>query len=109
MIHIMQAGLFKELISIYKPELSTNEYGEQIQEYVKCKDTKSQVKYNNGNRGIENDEVVSNYVKTFIVRHYIELNENYLIEWNKQRYRILSIDYNKQYQYKQVIAELINE
>jgi head-tail adaptor len=105
----MQAGLLKDLISIFKPELSSNEYGELIQEYVKCKDTKSQVKFNNGNRGISNDEVVSNYTKTFIVRHYIEINDNYIIEWNKNRYRILSIEDNKQYQYKQIIAELINE
>ena len=105
----MQAGLLKELISIYKPELSSNEYGEQIQEYVKCKDTKSQVRYNNGNKSISNDEVVSNYTKTFLVRNYIEINDNYIIEWNKNRYRILSIEDNKQYQYKQIIAELINE
>lgn len=105
----MQAGLLKEYITILKPNLSKNEYGEQIQEYIKSSETKSQVRFNNGNKSISNDEVVSNYVKTFIVRRYIEVNENYIIEWNKKKYRILSIEDNRQFNYKQIIAELINE
>lgn len=105
----MQAGLLREYISIYKPQLSKNEYGEQIQEYERVYQTKSQVKFNNGNRGISNDEVVSNYVVTFIMRRYISIAENYIIQWYDRKYRILSIEDNRQYNYKSVIGELINE
>ena len=105
----MQAGLLKELISIYKPELSSNEYGEQIQNYVRAYITKSQVKFNNGNRGESNGEIVSTYTVTFTIRRYNQIAENYLIKWYDRKYRILSIEDNKQYNYKRIIGELINE
>lgn len=105
----MQAGLFKEVITIYKPTITKNEFGEQLQKYDEVYKTKSQVKFNSGNRNISNDEVVSNYSRIFIVRHYIDVSENYIIKWNDKRYRILSIDFNKEQYYKQIIAELINE
>ena len=105
----MQAGLLKELISIYKPELSSNEYGEQIQNYVRAYITKSQVKFNNGNRGESNGEIVSTYTVTFTIRRYNQIAENYLIKWYDRKYRILSIEDNKHYNYKRIIGELINE
>ena len=105
----MQAGLLKDIIELYKPSLTKNEFGEQIQEYIRVCETKSQVKFNSGNRGISNDEVVVNYTKIFLVRYYIQVNENYQIQWNNHRYRILSIEENRQHNYKQIIAELINE
>lgn len=105
----MEAGLLREYIEIYAPELSVNEYGAQTQTYVKKQETKSQVKYNSGNRGISNDEVITNYVMTFTVRRYVEVNENYIIHYDNKKYRILSIEDNKQHAYKQITGELINE
>lgn len=105
----MNAGDLKEVVRIFKPSITKNEYGEQLQDYKEVYKTKSQVKYNSGNRNISNDEVITNYTKIFIVRHYIDVKENYIIEWNNQRYKILSIENNKQQYYKQILTELINE
>ena len=105
----MQAGLLRDLIEVYKPELSSNEYGEQIQNYVRAYITKSQVQFRGGNKGESNNEVVSNYTVTFTIRRYNQIAENYLIKWYDRKYRILSIEDNRQLNYKRIIGELINE
>lgn len=105
----MQAGKLNELIEIYKPSISQNEYGEQVQVYNKVKDTRAQVIYDSGNRNTSNNEVIYNYQKTFKVRRYIELMENYQIKYKNKMFRILSIEDIRQYNHKVITAELINE
>ena len=105
----MQAGKLNELIEIYKPSISQNEYGEQVQVYNKVKDTRVQVIYDSGNRNTSNNEVIYNYQKTFKVRRYIELMENYQIKYKNKMFRILSIEDIRQYNHKVITAELINE
>lgn len=105
----MQAGKLNELIEIYKPSISQNEYGEQCQIYQKCYETKAEVVYNSGNRGISNNEVVYDYQKTFKIRRYVEVMENYQLKYKGKMYRILSIEDIRQYNHKVVRAELINE
>lgn len=105
----MQAGLLNELIEIYKPSIESNEYGEQVQVYAKNYDTRAQVIYDNGNRTASNNEIVFNYTKTFKIRRYIEVMENYQIKYKNKFYRILSIEDIRQYNHKVVTAELINE
>ena len=105
----MQAGLLNELIEIYKPSIETNEFGEQVQVYNKVKDTRAQVIYDSGNRNTSDNEVIYNYQKTFKVRRYIELMENYQIKYKNKMFRILSIEDIRQYNHKVITAELINE
>ena len=77
----MQAGLLTETINIYNPSITTNEYGETIQ----------------------------NYTKTFHIRYYVNINENMLIEWQNKKYRILSIEELRKWNEKVITGELINE
>jgi head-tail adaptor len=105
----MQSGLLNELIEIYKPVIDKNEYGEQVQVYVKFKETKAQVIYNSGNRSTSNNEIVFNYYQTFKIRRYHEIMENYQIKYKGKFYRILSIEDIRQYNHKVITTELINE
>ena len=105
----MQAGLLNELIEIYKPSIESNEFGEQVQVYTKSYDTRAQVIYDSGNRTTSNNEIVFNYHKTFKIRRYIEVMENYQIKYKNKFYRILTIEDIRQYNHKVVTAELINE
>ncbi len=105
----MQAGLLKELIEIYAPNLTTNEYGEQVQEYIKHYTTRAEVIYNSGNRNQTNNEVVFEYSRTFKVRFYVPLAENYQIKYRGKMYRILSIEPIQPYNHKVIQTELINE
>ncbi len=105
----MRAGTLTELITILAPKVVINEVGEQTTEYIdKCR-TRAKVDYNSGNRTIENTEIVFNYIKTFHVRYYINVDESDRILWNRKQYRITSIEPNKQYQEKIIIAEVIND
>nr|DAY94681.1 MAG TPA: Putative head tail adaptor [Caudoviricetes sp.] len=105
----MQAGLLKDIIEFEKRELITNEFNEQMIEYKPCLITKAQVIYSDGSRAIENDEIVVNYSPVFNIRYYHNVNETMRIKFNNQYYRIVSIQPFKQYQYKKIITELINE
>lgn len=106
----MQAGLLNELVEIYKPSIDSNEFGEQVQVYIKRVDTKAQVIYDSsGQRNTSNNEIIYNYQKTFKLRRYIELMENYQLKYKGKMYRILSIEDIRQYNHKVVRAELINE
>lgn len=105
----MQAGLLTETINIYNPSITTNEYGETIQNYTKVYTTRAKVDYSGGRKNIENNEVFFDYTKTFHIRYYVTINENMLIEWQNKKYRILSIEELRKWNEKVITGELINE
>lgn len=105
----MEAGKLKDRIKILQRNIIINEYNEQGIEYVTYRDTRAQVIYKQGNKVIENDEIVQVYNPTFIVRNYIQVNETMLIEFKNNKYRILSIIEDTQKQNKTIYTEKVNE
>lgn len=105
----MQAGFLNKIIEIEKRIVTTNTFNEQVAEYEKCLVCRAQVVYNNGNRSIENDELVVNYSPTFIVRQYHDINETMRIKFDDKYYRIVSIMPSNKLQNKTIITDLINE
>ena len=105
----MIAGRLNEVIKIYKPQETINEYGEREMEYVYLYATRAKVEYNSGNRVNENNELVFVYNKNFQVRSYVPLLETYQIEWQGKRYRILTLEHRREYNDIVVNTELINE
>lgn len=105
----MEAGKLKDRIKILQRNIITNEYNEQGIEYVTYRDTRAQVIYKQGNKVIENDEIVQVYNPTFVIRNYIQLNETLLIEFKNNKYRILSIIEDTQKQNKTIYTEKVNE
>lgn len=104
----MQAGLLREIIEIYEPKVIINSFGEQEQEYILLQQTKARVIHSSGSKSVENNEIVSNYSKTFHVRMYVPMNETYQIRYQDNKYRVISIENVTQYNYKEIIAERIN-
>lgn len=104
----MQAGLLREIIEIYVPQTVVNTFGEQEQEYILLQQTKARVIHSSGSKTVENNEIVSNYSKTFQVRMYVPMNEVYQIKYQGNMYRVTSIEDVPQYNYKEIIAEMIN-
>lgn len=104
----MQAGLLREIIEIYVPQTVVNTFGEQEQEYILLKPTKARVIHSSGSKTIENNEIVSNYSKTFHVRMYVPMSETYQIKYQGNMYRVTSIEDVPQFNYKEIKAEKIN-
>lgn len=104
----MQAGLLREIIEIYEPKVVVNSFGEQEQEYILLRPTKARVIHSSGSKSVENNEIVSNYNKTFHVRMYVPMSETYQIKYQGNMYRVTSIEDVPQFNYKEVITERIN-
>lgn len=105
----MNAGKLKHRIEIFSPHLTTNEVGEQVNEFILKNTTKANVINNSGSREIENDEIVYNYTKTFEVRIYVDVDEFDRIKFQNKFYRILNIDTNDELQQITIQTELVNE
>lgn len=106
----MIAGRLNEIITIEELKIIKNEYGEeQTDNYVKKFSTRAEVKYNSGNRTIENNDLFFAYDISFIVRYYHNISELDRVIWKNKPYRILSIEHNRQFQLMNLRCELINE
>ena len=106
----MRAGLLNEIIQVEQPVTTPNEYGANyIQWKTFISRTKAQVTYTSGNRLNENNEIIFAYEVVFTMRIYHQINERMRIIWKNKKYRILSIEENKQLQTLTVKTELINE
>lgn len=106
----MRAGRLTEVISVEQPIQNQNEYGATALEWKPfiCK-TKAEVTYSSGNRRNENNEIIFAYEVVFTVRIYHHINERMRIIWKNKKYRILSIQENKELQSLTIKTELINE
>lgn len=105
----MQAGILKERIQVQRPTVRTDEYGANVIEYNNIINTRAAVINKSGNRANENGEIVYNYIKSFTVRYYHNIQENDIIIWNNKKYRITDIDEVRDKQYKIINSELIND
>ncbi len=106
----MRAGLLTEVITVEKPTVENNEYGATpIKWITHIGKTKAQVTYTSGNRSNENNEIIFAYEVVFTVRIYHQIDERMRIIWKNKKYRILSIEENKQLQSLTIKTELINE
>lgn len=105
-----RAGLLNEVIKIYSPSSTVNEYGEKVQTYTLNYETRAKVEHVNGNRSNDNNEIFYSYQKTFTVRCYVPITEFDQVEYNNKRYRVITIDNRlKTYNDKLIITELIND
>ena len=105
-----RAGLLNEVIKIFTPSSTVNEFGEKVQKYTQTYETRARVEHNNGNRTTENNEIFYNYQKTFTVRSYVPVSEFDRVEYCGKQYRIITIENRvKEYNDKLLITELIND
>lgn len=106
----MRAGALNEIITVEELKVIKNEYGEeQTTNYVKKFNTRAEVKYNSGQRIADNNELFFAYDLTFTIRYYHDITELDRIIWRGEKYRILSVERNRQWQMINLKCELINE
>lgn len=105
----MKAGILREKIEIWEPNIEVTAYGTHKKTYVFSYSTRANVTYNSGTRTTENDEIVYPNNKTFIVRHYVPVKEPMRIKYEDKFYQIQSINPNKYYNDKEIYTTLVNE
>ena len=105
----MRAGLLNTMITILYPQKSRNEYGETVFVYEKKGTARAQIMNQAGNRTISNDEIFYSYQKTFRVRRYVKIDDVCQVLYNGQKYRVISIDDDRETNCKIVRTELVNE
>lgn len=106
----MRAGLLNSIIAIEKPETVSDDFGANSLKWVNhIPKTRAKVTYSSGSRANENNEIIFAYEVIFTVRIYHQINERMRIIWEGRKYRILSIEENKELQQLTIKTELINE
>jgi len=106
----MRAGSLRWKVTFLKPVITINDYGTEKQSWEEAFTTKADVKFDSGDRIVENQELVFTNIVTFIVRFYHQIDEMMRIQWQGKTYRILSINPELlPYNQKIIKTELVNE
>lgn len=106
----MRAGLLTEVVTVEQPIIAKDDFGatEHLWKPIII-NTRAKVSYSSGGRANENNEIVFAYEVLFTMRIYHQINERMRIIWKNRKYRILSIEYNREQQQQIIKTELINE
>lgn len=107
----MRAGLLNEIIRIECQEYVKTEYGDQKTTIWKTKipETRAYVTWKSVARTVENQEIFFSRNIQFQIRIYHDVSNLDRIIWKNEKYRILSIETDRQIQRKIIECELINE
>lgn len=103
------AGLFNELVDIYKFFKEKNDYGEEVTCREKIFSTRAKVGHAGGSRTVINNEIMTPYLKNFVLRIYAPVFDDSYIKYKGKFYQVISIDEDRTMQQKVVVAALVNE
>lgn len=93
----MNSADLKDRIDIYGLVITETPSGFTNRSWVKKYSTRARVNYSSGNRTIENDEIFFTVDREFIMRHYVPIVDTDIILWKDEKWRVLSIDHNREY------------
>ena len=98
-----------EKVLVLHPTVTTNPVGEQITSYDNVSAIRARDVSFRQQRQLDNGEVWMQGQRTLEVRMYHDICDNDLIEWRDKRYRILSIDTDRQHMCKHLTIEEVNQ
>lgn len=107
----MQAGRLTEDITITRPTVTQNEYGEQITTYSTVETCKAYAEYITGGSGRTetNEEITYNSIYMFTVYYHVNIKNYDVIEYDGNKYNVVFIQPNRTANYKKIKCEAINE
>lgn len=104
----MKSSDLEEKIDIYSRTVTRVGGGAGDETFAYKLSTRARVNYASGNRTLDNDEIFYDVNRTFIVRRYVPVVDTDEIRWNGQRWQILSIDKNREYNDIIIQTSLVN-
>lgn len=93
----MIASKLKDPIKILEQVISTTDFGETRYSYQDKYDTRACINYVKGKRIVDDDEIFYSVNRDFIVRSYVPICDTDIIEWDNNRWQVLSIDRDHKY------------
>ena len=105
----MQAGLLTEPIEIHRKVKAKSDYGSVQTSYALRTATKAQVIDQGGSRLEENNQIFYDYRKTFVVRYFIDVQDDDHILYENVWYRILNINPERKFNSKSIQCERVQE
>lgn len=105
----MQAGLLTERITFLQSESKRDSLGGTSESWVKAFEKRAYIRFKSGARKEANGEIYNTTVNTIEIRICKEINAKMRIEYNGQKYNILSINHDRKKQSTTIEAEVINE
>ena len=105
----LRAGLLREVIDIYRPIVTRNDFGEETTQWALVAHTRARVDYRSGSRIVEVNEVTNPYSVTFILRRFISIEGHYRISWRGRLYNIESVNSDPARQVQTLICEVIEQ
>lgn len=103
------ALLRQEKINIYRHIITQTEFGDYEDNLVFVKSVRAGVLNQSQNKIFLNDELQFPQTRKFIVRSYVDVKENDVIEWNGHKWTVDSVITNKYYNDKEIETTVINE
>jgi len=101
----MRAGSLFDNITIKRPDVSTNDVGEQITTYSVVKTIRCHTMTRRNNRENAEGNIIYPNTLTIEVRRFQDIQDYDLIIHRGKPYRILSIEYDRQMQCKRLQLE----
>ena len=105
----MNSATLKEQIEIYSLVTQPTEYGKIRETYALSYTTRANVIFDSEARVVSEGEIYFPNDYTFIVRHYVPVDERCRIKWNNKMWRIISIRPNKYYNDKEIRCVEVNK
>lgn len=105
-----RAGDFDKIVTLYRPEVTTSDYGSERRELKPVATLRAYMQYGRGWRtATEGGEVL--YAKSiyFTVRPYLAIEETDILEIDGEKYRIIAMESRSHSRELELTTELINE
>lgn len=101
------ALLRQEEIEFYSPVYDEDGLGEYPKDWKFEHTARAGLINQSMNRTFDAERVGYDLSKTFVVRRYVKVEEDWRIKWNGKFYYIISIDINKYYNDKTILVDIV--
>lgn len=106
----MNAGLLRqEKLKWFRQGDITNDYGTYKDQLIYLGTIRAGLLNQQGTKVFTNDELQFPQTKRFVVRHYVQIKENDVIEWNDKKWYVDEVIPSKYHNDKEINVSAINE
>lgn len=107
---MVNAGILRqEKLKWYRREINTTEYGNYKENLLYLGTVRAGLINQTESKIFSNDELQFMQTKRFIVRHYVQIKENDVVEWNDKKWNVDEVIPNKYFNDKEISVSKINE